>query len=382
MFDSSFITLRKEAIKNNIRFLRGIYKNEVKISAVVKANAYGHGIEQMVPLLEEEGIDHFSVFDFIEATRVHNSLTQNHTIMIMGWVHDSDLKEAIKRGFDFFVFNLERLKLALKYAKELNTKANIHIEAETGMNRSGFGKEQLKKTIEIINTNKPYFNVKGFCTHLAGAESISNHLRIQNQIKKYQKLLGVLESKDIHPECLHIANSAASIVYPKTRLDMVRVGIMLYGFWPSMETFIHFTRNKTDKEDPLNRILGWRSKIMSIKEVKTGEFIGYGISYLAQRDLKTALIPIGYSDGFSRSLSNKGRLLINGQICEVIGVVNMNMIIADISHLPDAKIGDEVTIIGIQGDLEIKVSSFSNISDKLNYEILAHMPENIERKII
>ena len=130
---------------------------------------------------------------------------------------------------------------------------------------------------------------------------------------------------------------------------MVRVGIMLYGFWPSMETFIHFTRNKTDKEDPLNRILGWRSKIMSIKEVKTGEFIGYGISYLAQRDLKTALIPIGYSDGFSRSLSNKGRLLINGQICEVIGVVNMNMIIADISHLPDAKIGDEVTIIGIQG---------------------------------
>ena len=121
---------------------------------------------------------------------------------------------------------------------------------------------------------------------------------------------------------------------------------------------------------------------MSIKEVKTGEFIGYGISYLAQSQLKTALIPIGYSCGYSRSLSNKGRVLIRGQRCSVIGVVNMNMIIADISNIPDAKLGDQVVIIGIQDDLEIKVSAFSNISDELNYEVLAHLSESIDRVII
>jgi alanine racemase len=121
---------------------------------------------------------------------------------------------------------------------------------------------------------------------------------------------------------------------------------------------------------------------MSIKDVKTGQFIGYGISYLAQTDIKTALIPIGYSSGYSRSLSNKGRLIIRGQRCSVIGVVNMNMIIADISNIPDAEIGDKVVIIGKQGELEIKVSAFSNNVDMLNYEILAHLPSNIRRKVI
>jgi alanine racemase len=121
---------------------------------------------------------------------------------------------------------------------------------------------------------------------------------------------------------------------------------------------------------------------MSIKEVKTGEFIGYGVSYLAQTDIKTALIPVGYSLGYSRSLSNKGRLIIRGQRCSVIGVVNMNMVIADISNIADAEIGDKVVIIGKQGDLEIKVSAFSNNVDMLNYEILAHLPSNIKRKVI
>ena len=157
---------------------------------------------------------------------------------------------------------------------------------------------------------------------------------------------------------------------------------MQYGFWSSMETFIHFTRNRKDKIDPLKRILGWKSKIMSIKEVRTGEFIGYGISFLAQSDIKTALVPVGYSCGYSRSLSNRGRVLVNGQRCGIIGVVNMNMIIVDITTVLEAEVGDEVVIIGQQGDLEIKVSAFSNISDQLNYEILAHMPATIERKII
>jgi alanine racemase len=149
-----------------------------------------------------------------------------------------------------------------------------------------------------------------------------------------------------------------------------------------MEVFIHYTSDKVNKEDPLNRILSWKSKIMSIKEVKTGEFIGYGISFLAQSNVKTALVPVGYSGGYSRSLSNKGRVIINGNRCGVIGVVNMNMIIVDITNVDNAKIGDEVVLIGKQEDIEIKVKSFSDYSDMLNYEILAHMPTNIERKVI
>ncbi|WP_054718568.1 alanine racemase [Marinifilum fragile] len=285
MQGSSFITLKREALQNNIRFLKKKLGNHVRISSVVKANAYGHGIEQIVPMFEEEGINHFSVFDFGEAVRVQNSLKNDKDIMIMGWISDENVVETIKRGIEFYIFNINRLNIALQAASEIGIKAKIHLEVETGMNRSGLTIKELEEAISIIKKNPGIFEVKGFCTHLAGAESISNHVRIQKQLKTYHKLHRVLENSGIIPEYRHIANSAAAFVYPKSRLDMVRIGIMQYGFWSSIETFLRYTHHE---KDPLRRILGWRSQIMSIKEVNKGEFVGYGISFLAQANIKTA----------------------------------------------------------------------------------------------
>jgi alanine racemase len=378
----SEILLSEEAVKNNIHFLKKKLGSQVKISSVVKSNAYGHGIEKVVPLFQKYGIDHFSVFDFAEAERVCNSITGPCGIMIMGWIPDDRMKKVLERGYEFFVYNIDRLNLALKAAKKTKTKAKIHLEAETGMNRTGFNTAQLKKAIEIINNNRDCFDVVGFCTHLAGPESISNHLRIQKQLKNYQKMLAVLRNEGIQPTYRHVANSAGAFSYPKTRMDMVRIGIMQYGFWPSMETFIQYVSSKTNKTDPLQRIMSWHSRVMSVKEVKTGEFIGYGITFLAQTDTKTALIPIGYASGFSRSLSNRGRVLIHGQRCRVVGLVNMNMIIVDVTHVKDVKVGDEAVIIGKQGDLEIKVTAFSDIGHLLNYEVLAHLSQRIFRRVV
>lgn len=382
MTDSSVISIDENALENNVDFLKKKMGKSVIISAVVKANAYGHGIEHIVPLFEKYGINHYSVFSYNEAIRVYNSLLENQTIMIMGWISDKNMSDVIKKGIEFFIFNIERLEVAIKYAKKLNIKANIHLEAETGMNRSGLNTKELKKAISIVKDNDEYINVIGFCTHLAGAESIANHPRIKKQLKEYNKMATILENSSIKPKYKHVANSAASFIYPKARMDIVRIGIMLYGFWSSSEVFIQYINNRKNKIDPLKRILSWKSEIMAIKEVKCGEFISYGMSFLAQTDIKTALIPVGYESGYSRSLSNKGRVLINGQRCSVIGVVNMNMIIANITTVPNAKVGDEVVIIGKQDDLVIKVSSFSDISDKLNYEVLAHLSGFIKRTII
>ncbi|PIQ32030.1 MAG: alanine racemase [Bacteroidetes bacterium CG18_big_fil_WC_8_21_14_2_50_41_14] len=382
MNSSSEITLKENAIINNIQFLKKKLGPKVKISTVVKANAYGHGIEQIVPLFEKHGIDHFSVFDYGEAVRVYNSLASPASIMIMGWICDDNMEEAISKGLEFFVFNLDRLNVALEAAKKLNIKAKIHLEAETGMNRSGLDVRELREAIALILENEEFFEIAGFCTHLAGPESISNHSRIQKQLGKYQKMLAILTDNNIKPKYRHVANSAAAFTYPKSRMDLVRIGIMQYGFWSSAETFISYLSNKRSKINPLQRILGWQSRIMAVKAVKVGEFVGYGISYLAQTETLTALIPIGYSGGYSRSLSNKGRVLIRGMRCSVIGVVNMNMIMADVSNVPNVEVGDEVVIIGKQGDLEIKVSAFSDISDQLNYEVLAHLSERINRRVI
>jgi alanine racemase len=280
------------------------------------------------------------------------------------------------------VFNLERLAVAIQHAKELNLKAKIHLEAETGMNRTGLNLIEFKNAIKMIKENEQHIEISGFCTHLAGPESISSHVRIQNQLKKYQKMLSILESNNLHPKCKHVANSAAAFRYPKTRMDLVRVGIMLYGFWSSAEVFVRYINNHPKKNDPLKRLLEWSSQIMTIKKVKKGEFVGYGISYLAETDITIALVPVGYSIGYSRSLSNKGRVLIRGHKCNVIGVVNMNMIIVDITNLKIVEVDDEVVLIGKQKKLEIKFSSFSNLSDELNYEILAHLSESIPRVVV
>ena len=382
MIDNSLITLKENAVKTNIAFLKKKLGKKVKISAVVKANAYGHGIEQIVPLFEKYGIDHYSVFYYVEAVRVLNTISKPATIMIMGWLCDESIRSAISKGIEFYIFNLERLNNTIAYAKELNLKAKIHLEAETGMNRSGLNTDELNNAITIIKENAQYIEIAGFCTHLAGAESVSNHVRIQSQLKNYKQMLGTLEANDLVPKYKHVANSAAAFVYPKARMDLVRIGIMIYGFWSSSEVYVQYINQKSNKIDPLKRVLGWQSQIMAIKKVKSGEFIGYGLSYLAQTDITTALIPVGYSFGYSRSLSNKGRVLIGGQRCAVIGVVNMNMIIVDISSVYDVNVGDEAVLIGRQGELEMKVSAFSEISDKLNYEVLAHLSESIVRKAI
>lgn len=381
MTGSSIITLDRKAVKNNIAFLRKKIGKNSRISAVVKANAYGHGIEQMVPLFEEEGIDHFSVFDFPEAIRVYKSRTRDSTIMIMGWIGDEDLETTIDCGLEFFVFNVQRLAQAIDCARRLNTQAKIHLNVETGMNRLGLETCDLKEVIKLIDQHQDVLDIQGVCTHLAGAESVANYKRITNQLKKFNQILSFLSTNEIAPEYRHVSNSAAAFVYPKAKMNLVRIGIMLYGFWSSPETFMTYTLERKNKTDPLDRILSWHSRIMSLKTIKEGEFVGYGNSYLTQKETKVAIVPVGYSIGYNRSLSNKGRVLINGCRCGVIGMVNMNMIMVDVTDVQDPKVGDEVVIIGWQNGLEIKVSSFSSISNELNYEILAHLPQSIERMV-
>lgn len=384
MLESSNIEISKSALGNNIKFIRSIIDMRVKISSVVKGNAYGHGIEIFVPLAEGEGINHFSVFSADEAARVREVCSDSTDIMIMGNIDNEDLSWAIENNIEFFVFENSRLEAAIKAAKKLKKKAKIHIEVETGMNRTGYEIKELRKAIELMKNSSDYISLEGLCTHYAGAESIANYVRIQKQYKNFIRLKNALLKQKLKPKRCHTACSAATIAYPKTQMDMVRIGILQYGYWPSRETHIHyFNRYRVEKNgvDPLKRIITWRSKVMNTKTVKTGEFVGYGTTYLAQFDMKIATVPVGYGHGFGRSLSNVGRVLLNGHRVGVVGMVNMNLMIIDITGLKVKK-GDEVILIGEQGDVEISVASFSELSDQVNYETLTRLPLNIPRKIV
>jgi len=378
----SRIEISKSAVKNNHKFLRQLYGSHLRISSVVKANAYGHGIEQFVPIAEECGIDHFSVFSMDEALRTKKALKNHADLMVMGWMHPDDIDWAVAHGVEMYVFEINTLEHAVKAAKKHGKEAIVHFELETGMNRTGLTGADLRFALKLLKANQGSIHVRGVCTHYAGAESVSNYVRVQEQFKNFNRTSRWLAKRGVVPDILHSACSAASVTYPKTHMDMVRIGILQYGFWPSPETFIHYTHGKSMKEDPLNRVISWKSEIMSLKNVKAGEFVSYGTTYLATDDRQIAIIPTGYSHGYSRSLSNQGRVLIKGHRVGVIGMVNMNMLIADVTEIDDVEIGDEVVFIGKQEDNEITVASFVEFSDQMNYELLARLPQNIPRVVV
>ncbi len=381
MFHTSVLELSQESLNTNLIFLRKLFGKKVRISSVVKGNAYGHGIEVFVPMAETAGIDHFSVFSTEEAYRVSSTLTKDSEIMIMGMIDDAELEWTIKEDIQFWVFDMARLENALKTAQGIDTPARIHIELETGFNRTGFYEKEFEKLVAMLKNFEGHYILEGMCTHYAGAESIANYYRIQKQIKRFNNFYKWFNEQGVHPAVRHTACSAAAVTYPQTRMDMVRIGILQYGFWPSKETLISYLNKQEQKIDPLKRIISWKSKVMSVKTVNTGEFVGYGTSYLAQRDMKIGIVPVGYSQGFSRAMSNHGRALVNGTRVAVIGIVNMNHLIIDVTDVPGIKRNDEVVLIGCQGDLTISVSSFSELSDQLNYESLSRLPRNIPRYI-
>lgn len=382
MHTNSVIELNPDSYQNNLLFLKKMYGKNVILSSVVKGNAYGHGIEEFVTMAHKSGVSHFSVFDVAEAQLVKKQLPKKVTILIMGFVSDELMEWVIQNDIEFFVFDKKRLDSAIKISKKLSKKAIVHIEVETGMNRTGFVQSELNSLISLLKKEENHIEFKGLCTHFAGAESMSNYFRVKNQIERFEKIYAYFCVKNLVPKIKHSACSAASIMFPETRMDMVRIGIMQYGLWPSPEVFASYISSKKKKIDPLKRVISWKSQVMSIKKIDACEFIGYGTSFMAKQKMKIATIPIGYAHGYSRSLSNKGRVIINQHRCMVVGTVNMNMMLVDVSDIPTIQIGDEVILIGSQDKIDVSVASFSENSNQLNYELLTRISKSIPRKIL
>lgn len=383
MLETSIIEISKSAYRNNIKFLREQVGKHAVISSVVKGNAYGHGIENIVQLAEETGIRHFSTFSTDEAYRVFMSSKKKSQIMIMGMLDNSSLPWVIQNGISFYVFELDRLHAALQEARKSRKKAKIHIEVETGFHRTGFEWKEREHLLTLIQENEAHLELSGLCTHFAGAESINNYVRIQEQIRNFELFRNFFAEKNIVFPSYHTACSAASLSYPETIMDMVRIGIAQYGLWPSQETYMHkYKQLEPHKRNPLKRLITWKSWVMSVKEVPLGSFVGYGNSYMAPRPMRIAMVPIGYAHGYGRILSNGGRVLIQGKVIPVVGTVTMNSIAVDVTDLHDVQKGDEVIIIGRQGKNEITVASFGESIQHINYELLTRLPSEIPRRIV
>lgn len=382
MLHTSFIELDKQALNNNIQFIKEQMDSDVRYSMVVKANAYGHGIEQLLPAIEDCGVTHFSVFSVAEARRVQEAKKEECDIMIMGWIDHDYLGWAIENEVSFFVFTLDRLKATLQQAKQMEKPARIHLELETGMHRTGFCADQLPEVFEILENNQGHLELEGLCTHYAGAEDYINYDRVRKQITTFNHLCKLFEENRFSPKYKHSACSAALLNFPETMGNLVRIGISSYGYWPNNETKMRYKMKHNIEGDPLERILSWKSEIQSVNNVSENEYVSYGKSYLTNRPSKIATVPVGYGYGFSRTLSNAGHVIVGGKRAPVVGTVNMNMIVLDVTDVGDVVVGDEVVLVGRQDDQEISVSSFSDMNNSMNYELLTRLPHHIPRKVV
>ncbi|NJM93387.1 MAG: alanine racemase [Cytophagales bacterium] len=292
MQHTSHLEISRAAVHHNLAYIQKQAGSKVIISSVVKGNAYGHGIEPFARLALEVGIRHFSVFSAQEAQRVKSVVGPDTTILIMGFVADEDLPWVLENEVEVFVFEFDRLHHLLAEAERLDKAALLHVEIETGMNRTGFDEREFDALIQLLLHHQKHLRLKALCTHLAGAEHLANHLRVQSQIRKYHHACDVFAQAGLQPLLKHVACSAAFINYPETHFDLLRIGILQYGFWPSQETYVlQMQVKRSFSKDPLKRALSWKSRVMAIKEVKAGEYVSYGTSYLASRKLRIAIVP-------------------------------------------------------------------------------------------
>jgi alanine racemase len=380
---SSRITLSRSAVKNNLDFIRRKVGPHPVISAVVKANAFGHGIAEFVPLAERAGVHHFSVASSFEAQEVLEAASDEATIMIMGILYDEDLPWVIENGIEFFVFDLARLERAAEVAKEVDVPAVVHLEVETGGNRTGLPEDQLGTALSFLKANRQHLRFEGLCTHFAGIETLANQFRIAKQMKRFEAAYAKAKKAKVVPAKRHTACSAAALGFPETVMDLVRVGTACYGFWPSPDIYnLHLKEVGKASDAPLQRVLGWETDVMHLKRVGRDDFIGYGTSFQAPHDMTVAVLPIGYSNGYPRDLSNRGHVLIRGKKAPVVGLVNMNVFMVDVTHIPGVQVGDTAVLVGRQKNNAITVRSFSEFANALNNEFASRLPAAIPRTAV
>lgn len=373
------VRLNKNALINNVSEFARICSGYEKIMAVVKANAYGHGLDETVLILGSTPIRRFGVFTLNEAIRVRNIIPDS-TVLIFQSLYENELAEAIERGFEITVGSIDSLQHLKEVIKSTKSPPFVHLKVETGTNRQGIVKEEVKDVSALLSQTRR-IKVKGVYTHFANIEDTTDHSYAVYQLSNYRSLVNDFIKNGINFEYRHTACSAAAILFPETHFDFVRIGIGLYGHWPSKETYISAGHLNIEKPN-LIPVMSVVSRIIQIKSVKASDYIGYGCSYRATRDMKIGIIPVGYSNGYLRAFSNRSYVIVKGRRAPVVGRVCMNMTMIDITDIPEVKLLEEVLLMGYDGKEVISAEDLASIAGTINYEILTLIDPLAEREIV
>lgn len=356
-----------DAIRRNMVRIRE-KAGDVKVAAVIKADGYGHGDVEIGHYIEDIS-DYFAVATIEEGEKLRTS-GLSRPIMILGYNSPSLYWKNLKYDIEQTIYSIETARAMSQAALKAGKTARIHVALDTGMTRIGISPDQKGINLMKEMADLPNLEIYGLFTHFSCAD-MEDKQYTKDQMDRYDSFVKMLEEEDIHIPLKHICNSAGIMEFDHHRYDMVRAGIILYGLYPSDEVcFDHLY---------LEPALSWKSHVVNIMEPEMNRGVSYGATHVVEKPCRLATVSIGYADGYPRSLSNKGWVLIRGQKAPIVGRVCMDQMMVDITDIPQVEIEDLVTLIGADGQERISVEEMADLAGSFNYEFVCNISKRVKR---
>ncbi|MEA4869762.1 Alanine racemase [bioreactor metagenome] len=364
---STYASISLASIRHNIELIRSRLKPETKYLAVVKANAYGHGMEAVANCALESGAAYLGVAFAEEGVRLRLAgITA--PILLLGATEEDHMDDVIRHDLMPTVFTVEALQLLQTHAAKLAMTCRIHIKADTGMNRIGFTSEAAFTEAILLLKRSPNLMLDGLFTHFAVSELEDTSFTLQ-QAEHFRRYVEIARQNGLHP-LLHASNSAAALHIPEAQFDMVRGGIAMYGCHPAGHAVAGID---------LHPVLSWHTYLTHIKTIPAGEGVSYGLKFITPCDMLVGTVAVGYGDGYKRCLSGRAAVLVRGHRAHQIGTICMDQMMVDLTNIPDAAVGDDVVLLGSQGKESITADELAEKADTISYEILLSISERVPR---
>ena len=353
------------ALQHNFKSIQLTVGQQVRVMAVVKSDAYGHGLVACAQAIYLAGGRTFGVAEVWEGVTLRRAGLQGEIVVLMGGSPES-YDEIIKHKLTPVVYDVEFITGLSNAAAGKNTEVRLHLKVDVGMGRLGVLPAEVESYVSLIR-RLPGISLSGLLSHFPVADEIESAEKTREQLLYFRSVLARLKTKEAGSVVTHIANSAALMYFPDTRLDMIRPGISLYGYYPDASP----ARAKTAAPMlQLQPVMSFKTRVVQIKELDAGCGISYGHTFVTRRKSRIAVLPVGYADGYLRKLSNRAEVLIGGRRAPVCGRVCMNATMVDITDLPPAHTGDEVVLLGRQGDAVITADEIAKWMETISYEVL------------
>ena len=366
------------ALRHNFRVVQQHIGKDVTICAVVKADAYGHGAIECSRALECEGATWFGVTSLDEAIPLREAGIRGRILLLTGFWRGEE-EEIVHLKLTPTVWEPDQIELLEKAASALGARQPVHLKIDSGMGRLGVAPENLPRITSALKSS-PHLMVEGLSTHLASSE-VLDAPSVQEQLSIFEEARHFLSNEGIDPTFIHVANTGAVISRRESWNNMVRPGIALYGYYLPFE---RAGREVTGSGLRLavKPVLTWKTRILSLRDVRANQALGYGGIYVTKAPARIAVLPVGYADGFNRALSSRGRVIIREHYAPIVGRISMDLTLVDVTGLPGVSVGDEVILLGTSDGLSVDAREHASLSNTVLYEILCGISKRVPRKYV